>query len=82
MRWREVIPRARVEQCMIVIMVERDVCIEVFYGCAVCSLVGESELESVKGFADVGKYENDQLVGDIEESNHLDSDCSGAQNQL
>ena len=79
MRWREFITLARFEQCLIVIMVERDVCIEMFYGYAVDSLVGESELEYVKGFADVCKYEDNQLVGDIGELSHLDSGCSGRQ---
>ena len=62
---------------MVVLMVEGDVCIEVLYGYAVDSLVGESELEYVGGFADVGKYEDDQLVRHIEELSHLESGRNG-----
>lgn len=45
------------------------------YGYAVYSLVGESELEHMVGFADVGSDEDDQLVREIEKYGHLGIQC-------
>lgn len=51
--------------------VECNVFVEVLYGYGVDSLVGESELEQVRGFSKVGNDEDDQLVGEIEDYGHL-----------
>lgn len=68
----------------VVIAVECDVFVKVLYGYAVYSLVGESELEYVGGFADMGSNEDHQLVGEIEKYSHAGTQrgCSRDQSWL
>ena len=55
----------------IVLSVEYDVFIEVLYGYAVESPVGESEVEHVRGFGNVGGDKDEELIGKIEKYGHL-----------